>query len=64
MLIFARCPSRGSSKDDDDDDDDHDDHDADNNDDDVDDWNVNLLGPPSDDLGSSDDGGNDADNKD
>jgi hypothetical protein len=40
------------------------DHDADNNDDDVDDWEANLLGPPSVDLGSSDDGGNDADNKD
>ena len=45
-------------------DNDDNDHDADNNDDDVNDWEVNLLGPPSIDLGSSDDGGNDADNKD
>ena len=44
-------------------DNDDNDHDADNNDDDVNDWEVNLLGPPSIDLGSSDDGGNDADNK-
>jgi hypothetical protein len=48
----------------DDNDDDDDDHDANNSDDDVDDWDVNLLSPPSDYLGSSDDGGNDADNKD
>ena len=61
-LVFIVRFDQGHHDNDDDDDDDDDDNNNNNND--VDDWDVNLLGPLSDDLGSSDDGGNDANIKD